>query len=102
MVPVVIRWVDVKGFPHEEATETRVVNAHGCLVLLRSVLRDGQRVELVNRETQEVHNGRVVWCGAVERDGRSRVGIELENPTPEFWGQQYVDFLLWVGMQPSG
>lgn len=47
-VPVVVKWV-VKGRgPQEEATETKIVNAHGCLVTLKAVVIEGMNVELVN------------------------------------------------------
>ncbi|MFQ5816332.1 MAG: hypothetical protein ACE5H2_00020 [Terriglobia bacterium] len=98
-VPVVVKWV-VKGRPpQEEATETKIINAHGCLLTLKAAVSEQMNVELVNPETQEVHKGRVVWCGGVDPQGRTQVAVELENPDPKFWGQAYADFLLSAAMK---
>jgi hypothetical protein len=63
-------------------------------VLLKARVSEGLSVELVQRNTKEVRKGRVTFCGAAELDGRSEVGVELENADPHFWGQEYVDFIL--------
>lgn len=96
-VPVTVRW-KTNGSTREETTKTRVINSHGCLVLLKAPIAAGQSVELVNLETKDKASGRVVWSGAVEPDGRAQVGIDLENPNPEFWGKRYTEFLRWATM----
>jgi hypothetical protein len=93
-VLVVVKWTSKDGSPQEEATETKVVNSNGCLVLLKARVSEGLSVELVQRNTKEVRKGRVTFCGAVELDGRTQVGVALEDPDPYFWGQEYVDFIL--------
>jgi len=98
-IPVTARWEAVNGSPAEERTETRVVNAHGCLLLLKAPVFQGQRIELVNRNTGNARGGRVVWCGAIEADGRTQVGVELESPDSDFWGEQYTGLLQWAALQ---
>ncbi len=98
LVPVAVKW-RAQGNVQEEVTNTRTVNAHGCLVLLRAPVYEGLGIELVNLDSHKTSRGRVVWCGSVELDGRTQVGIELENSDPHFWGEQYVEFLLWLAMQ---
>lgn len=100
-VPVVVRWVGPKGSSKEETAETRIVNAHGCLVLLKALVMEGTKVELMNCDTKEVRRGHVVWCGGVEADRRNKVAIELEDPDPKFWGHRYVDFLLWTALHSN-
>jgi hypothetical protein len=100
LVPVAVKW-RAQGHVQEEITNTRTVNAHGCLVLLRAPVYEGLGIELVNLDSHKAGRGRVVWCASVELDGRTQVGIELENPDPHFWGEQYVEFLLWLAMQPG-
>jgi len=100
LVPVAVKW-RAQGNLQEEVTNTKTVNAHGCLVLLRAPVYEGLGIELVILDSRRADRGRVVWCGAVEPDGRTQVGIELENPDPRFWGEQYVEFLLWLAMQPG-
>lgn len=103
-VPVVVKWVAPNGSAHEEATETMVINAHGCFLSLKAAVIEGINVELVNPATNAVRNGRVIWCGEAGVGGTNNIGIELENPDPKFWGQKYDDSLLhaaardnWVG-----
>lgn len=98
-VPVTVRWTAKDGSRQQENTETRVINGHGCMVLLKGLLSEGLTIELLNRSTNEVRNARVVWCGGVGPDGRTQVGMELVEPDPKFWGPQYVDFLLWAALQ---
>ncbi len=103
-LPVVMKWVAKDGSPREETTQTKVINAHGCFLLLKALVIEGINVELVNPDTKEVRKGRVIWCGEAGVGGGNDVGIELENPDPKFWGQKYDDFLVqatmrdkWVG-----
>ncbi|MDA2913220.1 hypothetical protein MYX77_04540 [Acidobacteriia bacterium AH_259_A11_L15] len=73
---------------------TNVVNAHGCLLLLKAPLIEGMEVEVTNADTQEVRRGRVAWYGGLAEDFRNKLAIELDHPDPNFWGQRYTDFLL--------
>jgi hypothetical protein len=98
-IPVTLRWKASDGSAVEERTETRVVNAHGCLLLLKAPVFQGQRIDVVNRNTGNAHGGRVVWCGAIEADGRTQVGVELDAPDFQFWGEQYTAFLQWAALQ---
>lgn len=93
-IPVRVRWIADDGSRREEVTKTQVVNAHGCLLLLRAALWVGTEVELVNLSSQAVRRGKVAWGGEVSSDGRNKVGIELDEPDPHFWGPQYEDTLL--------
>jgi hypothetical protein len=94
-VPVSVKW-SRGGSPHEETTETKIVNAHGCLVVLRSSIPEGSPVEIVNLDSQQARKGKVVWCGATEKGGFTHVGIEIESMDEKFWGDRYVDFLMWM------
>lgn len=100
-VPVVVKWVAQDRTAKEETTETKVVNAHGCLLSLKAPVTEGQTVELVNRSTKNARRSRVIFCGRVGADGRTEVAVELDHPDPRFWGERYVDFLLWMALQPG-
>lgn len=95
-VPMVIKWIAKDGSPQEETAETKIVNAHGALFLLKANLCEDMDVELLNLETNQQRKGKVVWCGSVERDGRNNIGIEFQTVDPKFWGDRYVDYLLWT------
>ena len=74
----------VRGSKFEEATNTVAVNAHGCLVMLKTpVLREDQ-VSLVNPKTAEELPSKVVSLGKSE-EGKVPVGIEFGEPSPLFW-----------------
>jgi hypothetical protein len=74
----------VRGRQFEEATSTVAVNAHGCLVMLKTpVLREDQ-VSLVNPKTAEELPSKVVSLGKPE-EGKIPVGIEFGEPSPLFW-----------------
>jgi hypothetical protein len=74
----------VRGRQFEEATSTVAVNAHGCLVMLKTpVLREDQ-VSLVNPKTAEELPSKVVSLGKPE-EGKVPVGIEFGEPSPLFW-----------------
>ena len=74
----------VRGRQFEEATSTVAVNAHGCLVMLKTpVLRD-DHVSLVNPKTAEELPSKVVSLGKPE-EGKVPVGIEFGEPSPLFW-----------------
>lgn len=100
-VPVMIKWVAQDGSSKEETTETKVVNARGCLLLLKGAVSEGVDVEIINRDSNEARKGRVVWSGEAIAVGRNRIGIELEDPDPRFWGNRYVDFLLWTTLEEN-
>ncbi len=75
---------------------TSIVNAYGCMVLLKTPILEGQPVEIVNKESQEARGGRVVWCGGTVPGGLTEVGLEIEEMDEKFWGSRYVEFLLWM------
>lgn len=95
-IPVVVRWLTKTGSTLEEATETQVVNAHGCTVTLKAVMFEGTPVEVFNRDTNGVRKGRIVCCGAAP-DGRNQASIELAEPDPKFWGTRYEALCPWTG-----
>jgi hypothetical protein len=74
----------VRGPNFHEATNTVAVNAHGCLVLLKTkVVRDDQ-LSLINPKTAEELPAKVVSLGKPE-DGKIPVGVEFGEPSPLFW-----------------
>jgi hypothetical protein len=74
----------VRGRQFEEATSTVAVNAHGCLVMLKTPVLREDLVSLVNPKTAEELPSRVVSLGKPE-EGKIPVGIEFGEPSPLFW-----------------
>lgn len=76
------------GRKFRENCETVVVNAHGALLSMGHEVDDGAILIVVNPETQDEQECRVVFLGEPTNKGQ-RVGIEFLTPAPRFWG---VDF----------
>jgi len=77
-----------EGRKFREICETLVVSAHGGLLNLRNEVDDGEMLVLVNPETQEEQECRIVYLGETGNRG-TRVGVEFLTPAPHFWG---IDF----------
>jgi len=77
-----------EGKKFREVCETLVVNAHGGLLVLRHEVDNDEMLVLVNPETQEEQECRIVFTGESGSKG-IRVGVEFLTPAPHFWG---IDF----------
>jgi hypothetical protein len=77
-----------QGRKFREICETLVVSAHGGLLNLRNEVDNGEMLVLVNPETQEEVECRIVFLGETGKKG-TRVGLEFLTPAPHFWG---IDF----------
>jgi hypothetical protein len=76
------------GKKFREVCETLVVNAHGGLLMLKNEVDNDEMLVLVNPETQEEQECRIVFTGESGARG-IRVGVEFLTPAPHFWG---IDF----------
>ena len=76
------------GRKFREICETLVVSSHGGLLILRNEVNNGEMLVLVNPETQEEQECRIVYLGESGARG-IRVGVEFLTPAPHFWG---IDF----------
>ena len=76
------------GRKFREICETLVVSAHGGLLMLKNEVDNGEILVLVNPETQEEQECRIVYLGDTGNRG-TRVGVEFLTPAPHFWG---IDF----------
>lgn len=76
------------GKKFREVCETLVVNAHGGLLMLKHEVDNDEMLVLVNPETQEEQECRIVFTGDSGSKG-IRVGVEFLTPAPHFWG---IDF----------
>lgn len=100
-VPVVVRWQSRFGTPQVEAAETRIVNAHGCLVWLKADLPRETKVELLNNSTGRVRRARIAWHGGKTENGHYKVSVELDEPDVSFWGPDYAGFLVWASSEST-
>lgn len=68
----------------EEETHTLIVNLHGALIVLGGKVAKGQKLRLTNRRTKEEQICRVATVSPGTA-GKSQVGVEFLNPSPDFW-----------------
>jgi hypothetical protein len=100
-VPVLVYGWATGDSPFTEITYTLAVNAHGGLLALTAMVQPGQMILLVNSNTQEERQCRVVRVGR-ECDGERKVGFELMRPADRFWGLVYDSRQrLWQSAEPE-
>lgn len=85
--------IQAQGRSHEgrkfrEICETVVVNAHGALLSMSNEVEHGAILVLVNPDTQDEQECRVVFLGGPTEKGQ-RVGVEFLTPAPRFWGLDF-------------
>jgi len=84
------------GKKFREVCETLVVNAHGGLLTMQHEVDNDAMIVLVNPETLEELECRIVFTGEPGSKGM-RVGVEFLTPAPHFWG---IDFD--APLEPAG
>jgi hypothetical protein len=83
-VSVVVHRPQSEGPQFHESTKTLVVNAHGALVALKSMVAPRQRLFLQNTASGEQQECRVVHVNH-ELTGPPTVAVEFTKPAPSFW-----------------
>ena len=83
-VPVVLLGVSTDHRSFREETFTVTVSAHGALLMLQTKVALGQKVTLANPGNWDERAGRVAYVGG-DHAGLAQVGIEFEQPAPQFW-----------------
>jgi len=84
MMPVLVRGLHKGGQTFEENTHTVTVNAHGCLVMMKTAVERAQEIMLVNSKTAEELPCQVMFVGQREGD-RMQVGLQFAERSPLFW-----------------
>lgn len=84
-IPVTVYGKGSDGKVFFEETSTQIVNAHGGLLLLNTLISRNQIVILVNRKKGSEVNCRVVFLKSIG-PSQHEVGLEFDSPQPRFWG----------------
>jgi hypothetical protein len=72
-----------EGIRFTEDTRTLVISAYGCLVILSTPVKRGQRIVLSNLQTSGAVECIVAHYGA--RDRAQEVGLAFTSPNERFW-----------------
>ena len=83
-VPLVIKGRNDGKHEFREETFTLSASAHGVLLALKNNVGLGQKLLLLNQKNWDELVGQVVYVG-LPHAGLTRVGIEFEQASPEFW-----------------
>jgi hypothetical protein len=83
-VPLVVKGRTDGQQDFREETFTLSASAHGVLLALKTSVSLGQKVHLFNRRNWDELQGQVVYVG-LPHAGLTRVGIEFEQPSANFW-----------------
>lgn len=70
-----------------------IVSRHGALVLCRLAGSEGTRLDVWNLETGEQARFRIAFNGGEELPGLYKLGIEMLDERPAFWGADYEEMV---------
>lgn len=85
-LPVLVKWTTVEGFHATALARTKIFNAHGALLVIRSPLDIPDKLELTGPETRKTVGARVVARGEFSPLALVRVAVEFEHACESFWG----------------
>jgi hypothetical protein len=86
-VSVAIEWTEAGRTLRAEGY-TVDISPKGCLAVLPQGFAVGQKLRLVNLVNDSVSEAVLVWCAHEERGGWE-LGLELQEPSSEFWGLDF-------------
>ena len=67
---------------------TKDISTRGCLAVTPHAFAVGQKVRVINLVNQNGCDGYLIWRGH-EGPAGWELGIELEDPTEDFWGLDF-------------
>lgn len=68
---------------------TAVISQHGAMVLSPQDWPTGTILEMKNQKTGRASKCHVVWQGGEHRPGLYKLGVEMLDSRPDFWGTDY-------------
>jgi len=86
-VHVAIEWADA-GHNLRAEGYTKDIGPKGCLAIIPQAFSLGQKLRLVNLINQISCEAVLVWRGHEGRAGWE-LGLELQQPSPDFWGLDF-------------
>ena len=90
-IPLTLNWFDSDGKEHKESIQTETINSYGCLFFMKSKVVEGAPLDIINPSNNKNSVAQVIWSGETDAQGRTHVGIELADPSSDFWGEQFVE-----------
>jgi hypothetical protein len=89
VIPVFVYGCLEDGNTFQELTQTLVVDVRGGIIELESPVTNGLRFLAVNENTNETVGCSVVY-NQCRHDGKPKVMIAFDKPSPNFWGIRFL------------
>jgi hypothetical protein len=86
-VAVAVEWTE-SGQTLRAEGYTVDIGTKGCLAVVPQGFAVGQRLRLVNLINNSKSDAVLIWRGHEGRTGWE-LGLELQDPSPEFWGLDF-------------
>lgn len=86
-VPVAIEWTEAGGTLRAEGF-TKDIGPKGCLAIVPQEFVVGQKMKVINLINQVSSEAVLIWRGH-EGPAGWELGIELHEPSPDFWGLDF-------------
>jgi hypothetical protein len=86
-VPLAIEWTEAGRTLRAEGF-TKDIGAKGCLAIVPQGFVVGQKMSVINLINQVSSEGILIWRGH-EGPAGWELGIELHEPSPDFWGLDF-------------
>ena|SRR5665213_604899 len=88
---------------HASGDAAEAIGISRCGALLRAAFSPvlGSRIHLQNGVSKETREFRVVRVSSRRADGLFDLGLEILNPSRNFWGVEFPDEHTWVEAPPA-
>ena len=83
-IPLGLSWLQ-DGHVSQVEGYTMDISAYGCMAIAPRDFVLGQKMRLVNMVSHKECDAIVVWRGQQQAGIGCELGLQLQNPTPDFW-----------------
>lgn len=86
-VKLTVEWTE-GGVTHQADGYTVDISRKGCFAIVPQGFAVGQKLNIKNRSNQKTAEAVLIWRGHEGRSGWE-LGLELVQPSEEFWGVEF-------------
>jgi hypothetical protein len=86
-VNIAVEWTE-DGRTLRAEGQTMDISPKGCMAIVAQGFLVGQKMRVINLSNDQVSNAVLIWRGHEGRKGWE-LGIELQEPPHDFWGQDF-------------
>jgi hypothetical protein len=86
-VNIAVEWTEAGRTLRAEG-QTVDISPKGCMAVVAQGFFVGQKMRVINLTNDQVSEAVLIWRGHEGRKGWE-LGLELHEPPPDFWGQDF-------------